>query len=471
MTITFDYGFAVRSTGFTRARLRRAHATAFAAITAATVMLPAIAGAQLGSHNPAPGERGSYAITNARIIPVSGAEIARGTVVIGADGRIQAVGANVQAPAGARVIDASGLTVYPGMMDIGSQMGLAEITQGAAATVDNAEVGSFNPNAQAVFGINPHSAHIAVSRVVGVTHVLSSPTGGLVSGQSALINLAGWTVPEMTVVPRAALVVNLPRAGFGGGGFAAFLAAQQSAPSADAERTRERQLDSIRAIFRDAVAYANAVDAADRDRGLPRPTRDVVLAALAPAARGQMPVIFSAERAPEIRAALDFAREMNLRPIILGGRDAWQVTDLLRERNAPVIFTSVLSLPAREDDPYDVNFSAPAKLAAAGVRFAIATGDRGPHVRDLPYHAGMAAAFGLSREDALRSVTLWPAQLIGAGDRFGSIEVGKVANLVVTDGDLLEARTNTRYLFIDGRPVPLGSRHEDLYELFRERTR
>jgi imidazolonepropionase-like amidohydrolase len=212
MTITFDYGFAVRSTGFTRARLRRAHATAFAAITAATVMLPAIAGAQLGSHNPAPGERGSYAITNARIIPVSGAEIARGTVVIGADGRIQAVGANVQAPAGARVIDASGLTVYPGMMDIGSQMGLAEITQGAAATVDNAEVGSFNPNAQAVFGINPHSAHIAVSRVVGVTHVLSSPTGGLVSGQSALINLAGWTVPEMTVVPRAALVVNLPRA-------------------------------------------------------------------------------------------------------------------------------------------------------------------------------------------------------------------------------------------------------------------
>jgi imidazolonepropionase-like amidohydrolase len=442
------------------------------AVAAAAVMLPAIAEAQLGSHNPAPGERGVYAITNARIVPVSGAEIARGTVVIGADGRIEAVGASVQAPAGARVIDASGLTVYPGMMDIGSQMGLAEITQGANATVDNAEVGSFNPNAQAVFGINPHSAHIAVARVVGVTHVLSSPTGGLLSGQSALINLAGWTVPEMTVVPRAALVVNLPRAGFGGGGgFAAFLAAQQGGPSPDAERARERQVDSIRAIFRDAIAYANAVEAADRDRALPRPTRDVVLAALAPAARGQMPVILSAERAPEIRAALDFAREMNLRPIILGGRDAWQVTDLLRERNAPVIFTNVMNLPSREDDPYDVNFSAPAKLAAAGVRFAIATGDRGPHVRDLPYHAGMAAAFGLSKEDALRSVTLWPAQMIGVGDRFGSIEAGKVANLVVTDGDLLEARTNTRYLFIDGRPVPLGSRHEDLYELFRERTR
>jgi imidazolonepropionase-like amidohydrolase len=442
------------------------------ALTVAAAVIPSVAGAQLGSHNPAPGARGVYAITNARIVTVGGPEIARGTVVIGEDGRIHAVGANVQAPAGARTIDASGLTVYPGMMDIGSSMGLIEISQGANATVDNAEVGSFNPNAQAVFGINPHSAHIAVSRVVGVTHVLSSPSGGMISGQSAIVNLAGWTVPDMTVSPRAALVVNLPRAGFGGGGgFAAFLAAQQAAPTADAERARERQLDSIRAILRDAVAYANAVDAAERDRTLPRPTRDVILAALAPAARGEMPVIFTAERAPEIRAAINFAREMNLKPIILGGREAPEVASLLKERDVPVILTSTMRLPAREDDPYDVNFSAASKLAAAGVRFAIATGDNGAHVRDLPYHAGMAAAFGLSKDDALKAVTLWPAQIVGVGDRFGSIEQGKVANLVVTDGDLLEARTGTRYLFIDGRPIPLGSRHEDLYELFRERIR
>jgi imidazolonepropionase-like amidohydrolase len=443
-------------------------AAAIALAIAASV--PVTAQGQLGSHNPAPGERGVYAITNARIVTVSGAEIPRGTVVIGADGRIQAVGAAVQVPGGARSIDGTGLTVYPGLMDLGSSMGLSEIGQGANATVDVAEVGSFNPNAQAVFAINPHSAHIGVARVAGVTHVMSSPSGGLVSGQSAIMNLAGWTVPEMTVTPRAALVVNLPRSGFGGGGFAAFLAAQQG-QSADAQRTRERQLDSIRAIFRDAVAYANAVEAADRDRSLPAMRRDVVLAALAPAARGEMPVIFTAERAPEIRAALDFAREMNVRPIIMGGRDAWEVTDLLRERNVPVILTGTMRLPAREDDPYDVNFSAASKLAAAGIRFAIATGDNGAHVRDLPYHAGMAAAFGLSKEDALRAVTLWPAQIAGVGDRFGSIEPGKMANLVVTDGDILEARTNTRHLFIDGRPIPLSNRHEELYDMFRERIR
>src|SRR5918992_429853 len=168
--------------------------------------------AQLGSFNPAPGPRGVYAIRNARIVPVSGPEIARGTVVIGPDGRIQAVGADVPVPAGAQAIDATGLTVYPGMMDAGTSIGLSEIPQGANATVDVAEVGSFNPNAQAIWAINPHSAHIGVTRFVGITHVLSRPTGGLISGQAAIVNLAGWTAPEMTIVPRAALVINPPPA-------------------------------------------------------------------------------------------------------------------------------------------------------------------------------------------------------------------------------------------------------------------
>jgi imidazolonepropionase-like amidohydrolase len=427
--------------------------------------------AQLGSFNPTPGPRGVYAIRNARIVPVSGPEIARGTLVIGADGRIQAVGAEVAVPGGAQTIDASGLTVYPGMMDAGTSMGLSEIPQGANATVDVAEVGSFNPNAQAMWAINPHSAHIGVTRVVGVTHVLSSPSGGLISGQSAVINLAGWTTPEMVVAPKAALVINLPRAGFsfGRGGFQALMARIQQGGDTDPERLRERQLDSIRTILRDAEAYGRAVDAYERDRSLPRPQHDVVLAALVPAVRGQMPVLFTAERAAEIRAAVDFAREMKLKPIILGGRDAWQVTDLLKQHDVPVILTSVMDLPSREDDPYDVNFAAPAKLHRAGVRFAITSGDQGAEVRNLPYTAGMAAAFGLPRDAALRAITLAPAQILGVGDRLGSIEVGKMANLVVTDGDLLEARTKTRHLFIDGRPVPLSSKHEALYETFRNR--
>ena len=427
--------------------------------------------AQLGSFNPPPGPRGVYAIRNARIVTVSGPDIARGTVVIGADGRIQAVGADVAVPAGAQSIDATGLTVYPGMMDAVTSMGLSEIPQGANATVDVAEVGSLNPNAQAQWGLNPHSAHVGVTRVVGITHVLSSPTGGLISGQSAIVNLAGWTTPDMTVVPRAALVINLPRAGFsfGRGGFQALMARINQGGENDPDRLRDRQLDSIRAILRDADAYGRAIDAYERDRSLPRPQHDVVLASLVPAVRGQMPVLFAAERASEIRAAVTFAREMKLKPIILGGRGAAEVTDLLKQNDVPVILTSVMDLPSREDDPYDVNFAAPAKLYRAGVRFAITSGDQGAEVRNLPYTAGMAAAFGLPKDVALRSVTLAPAQILGVGDRLGSIETGKMANLVVTDGDLLEARTKTRYLFIDGRPVPLSSKHEVLYDTFKTR--
>jgi imidazolonepropionase-like amidohydrolase len=432
-------------------------------------LAPTVVAAQLGSFNPAPGPRGSYAIRNARIITVSGAEIANGTIVIGADGKIAAVGASVAVPQGAQVIDASGLSVYPGMMDAGTTMGLSEIPQGANSTVDVAEVGSFNPNAQALWGINPHSAHVGVTRVAGITHVVSRPTGGLISGQAALINLAGWTAPEMAVVPRLALVVNLPRSGFAGRGFAQFLAQQQSGNAADAQRARERQLDSIRTILRDAEAYGKAIDASARDRSLPRADRDVVLAALVPAVRGEMPVIFPADRAADIRAALDFAREMNLKPIILGGSEAWKVASLLKERDVPVILTGIMNLPAREDDPYDVNFSAPSKLAQAGVRFAIASGDEGAEARNLPYVAGMAAAFGLPKDVALKAVTLYPAQIFGVADRFGSIEVGRAANLVVTNGDLLEAQTETRYLFIDGRPVPLATKHTNMYETFKDR--
>ena len=441
-----------------------------ALVSAAAVILSATAQvgeAQLGSHNPMPGPRGAYAITNARIVTVSGADIERGTVVIGADGRIAAVGANVAIPQGAQVIDAAGHQVYPGMMDAGTTMGLSEISQGAASTVDVAEVGNFNPNAKAYWGINPHSAHVGVTRVVGITHVASLPSGGIISGQAAIMNLAGWTTPEMEVVPYAALVVSLPRSGFAGRGFGGF-AAQQQGGTQDANRLRERQLDSLRQIIRDAEAYGRAMDAAERDRTLPRVKRDVVLQSLVAAARGQMPVIFNADRATDIRAAVDFAREMRLKPIILGGRDAWQVASFLRENDVPVIVQSVLSLPPREDDPYDVNYSSPAKLQQAGVRFAISEGG-GAEARNLPYNAGMAAAFGLPRAEALKSVTLYPAQIMGVADRFGSIEVGKVANLVVTDGDILEAKTNTKYLFIDGRPIPLSTKHTELYELFKDR--
>lgn len=441
-----------------------------AASLAAAAFIPAVAQAQLGSPNPLPGPQGTFAITNARIVPVSGPVIARGTLVI-SGGRITAVGTDASVPQGAQVIDGTGLSVYPGMMDAGTSMGLNEISQGANATVDDAEVGSFNPNAIAYYAMNPHSAHIGVTRVVGVTHVLSSPTGGIVSGQSTLANLGGWTAAAMTIQQKAGLVITLPRAGGGGFGFGGGggFGGGAAAGGADATRQRAMQLDSLKSLIADARAYQQAMDAYAKDRTLPRPQPDVKLAAMVPYVRGELPVLMQADRAVDIRASVEFAVEQGLKPIIMGGREALVVAALLKEKNVPVIYGHVRTLPSREDDAYDINFSAPGQLAATGVRFAITSGDGGAQVRDLPYIAGMAAAFGLSPDDALKSVTLWPAQIFGLGDRFGSLEVGKVANLVVVDGDVLEARTNTRYLFIDGRAVSLTNRHTTLFETHKDR--
>ncbi len=222
-------------------------------------------------------------------------------------------------------------------------------------------------------------------------------------------------------------------------------------------------------MLRDAEAYGRAHDAYRNDARLPRPDVNTTLAALVPYVRGERPVMFRAERERDIRAAVRFADEMKLKPIIIGGNEASQAAPLLKERDVPVILTGTLDLPPREDDHYDVLYENAAKLQRAGVRFCISTGDTGAQVRNLPFHAGMAAAFGLPRAEALKAVTLYPARIMNVGDRLGSIEPGKIANLVITDGDLLEARTNVRYLFIEGRQIPLVSRHTELYDQFKDR--
>jgi imidazolonepropionase-like amidohydrolase len=383
------------------------------------------------------------------------------------DGKIEAVGANVSVPSGAQTIDGRGLSVYPGMIDAGTNMGLVEVPQGANGTVDTSEVGELNPNAKAIIAVNPHSAHIAVTRVEGITNTLTAPTGGLISGQAALINLLGTAPKEMAVVPQLALVINYPRIATGGGGFGG----QQNQPANLSETlaANERQVEQIRKMLRDAEAYGRAQDAYAKDHSLPRPDHNIVLESLVPYVRGEQPVIFRADRDTEIRGAIKFAQEMKLKPIILGGHDAWKVASLLKQQNVPVIITGVLTLPVREDDDYDTLYANPAKLQEAGVRFCISTGDAGAEVRNLAQYAGMASAFGLSKAEALKAVTLYPAQILNVADRLGSIEVGKMANIVVTDGDLLEIRTHIRYLLIDGRPVVLTSRHTELNDSFKNR--
>jgi len=419
-----------------------------------------------GSQQNKTGRAGTFAITNARIVTVSGAIIENGTVVI-EDGKITAVGAGVSVPNNAEKIDGKGLSVYPGMIDAGTNLGLAEITQGANATMDLTEIGTMNANAKAITAVNPHSSHVNVTRVNGITTVQSSPSGGLISGQSAVINLNGSTQGDMAVVPTSALVINFPRvATFGGFN-------PQAAPQAvdfnEAVKRRDTQIEELKKIFKNSENYARAKEAYAKDKTLPNPATDLKLEAMVPYIRGQRPVIFTAERERDIRAVIKFVSEMKLKGVISGGQEAWRAADDLKKNDIAVVYTNIYNLPVRDDDAYDYLFEAPAKLQQAGVRFAIGTGDRGAAVRDLPYHAGLAGAFGLSKEDALKSVTLYPAQILGVADQLGSIDVGKMANVVVTDGDILEPRTNIKYLFIGGRLLPLTSRHTELFDSFKDR--
>lgn len=415
-----------------------------------------------GSQQNVIGRAGTFAITNARIVTVSGAVIENGTVLI-QNGRIAAVGANVTVPASAERIDGKGLSVYPGMIDAGTNMGLAEIPLGANATMDLVEAGDMNANAKAITGINPHSSHINVTRVNGITTVMSYPAGGVISGQSAVINLWGATQADMAVVPAFGLVINFPRiATFGGFG-------QPQLEFSEAVKRRDQRLEELKRVFKDAEAYGRVADAYSKDKTLPAPKTDLKLEAMVPFVRGEKPVIFTAERERDIRGIIKFVEETRVKGIIIGGQEAWKAADGLKKNDIAVIYTNIYNLPVRDDDAYDYLFEAPSKLQKAGIRFAISTGDAGAEVRDLPYHAGIAGAFGLPKDEALKAVTLYPAQILGIADRLGSIEQGKIANIVVTDGDLLEPRTNVKYLFINGRQLPLTSRHTELYEQFKDR--
>jgi imidazolonepropionase-like amidohydrolase len=419
-----------------------------------------------GSQQNQTGKAGTFAITNARIVTVSGAVIENGTIVI-SNGKIAAVGANVSVPTGAERIDGKGLSVFPGMIDAGTNLGLSEIGQGVPGSVDIAETGEMNSNAKAITGINPHSTNINVTRVNGITSVLSMPVGGIVSGQSAIINLNGSTQSEMAVVPNFGLVINFPRITTGGG-FNPF-GTQQAVDFNEALKRRDQRIDDLKKIFRDAENYAKVKDADAKDKNLPTAATDLKMEALAPYVRGERPIIFTAERERDIRGVAKFAADMKIKAIIIGGQEAWKAADDLKKNNISVIYTNIYSLPVRDDDAYDYLFEAPAKMQQAGVKFCISTGDSGPEIRDLPYHAGLAGAFGLSKEDALKSVTLYPAQILGIADRLGSIEQGKIANIVVADGDILEPRTNIKYLFINGKMLPLTSRHTELFDSFKDR--
>jgi imidazolonepropionase-like amidohydrolase len=431
-----------------------------------TGLLAALAG--LASAPPAALAQAPIAIRGGRVVPVSGPEIPNGTVVM-AGGKIAAVGGDVTIPAGATVIDASGKVVYPGLVDALTTVGLAEI-RGVPATVDIAEVGDVNPHAKAWVALNPHSDLIPVDRANGITSVLAAPRGGLISGQSALIRLAGSTPRALTVKAPVALHVNYPTG-------RPVLAEGQPPPAVPEEKTfaarqrdkranQERELRRLAHLLDEARAHGAALDAARAGRIAP-PRADLPLEALVPAARAQIPIVMHADEAEDIRGAIRFASERRIKLVIAGGLEAWRCVEELKKAGVPVLL-SVDRLPRKESDPYDTAFTNAQRLHAAGVRFAIVS-DSDTKARNLPFEAAMARAFGLPAAAALRAITLSPAEILGVADRLGSLAPGKDAHVVVATGDIMDHRTSVTHVFIDGAPQSLETRHTRLYEQFRER--
>jgi imidazolonepropionase-like amidohydrolase len=411
---------------------------------------------------PLAAQQRAVVIRNATLVPVTGPRVERGTIVL-RNGRIEALGANVQAPNDATVIDATGLFVYPGLIDAGTNLGLTEIGS-VPGSEDTREIGDFNPQNVILTAVNPHSELIPVTRVDGVTTVITNAEGGLVNGHAALIDLAGWTAEEMAVVPKVAMVVNYPGASGGGGGFGGFGQPQRSA--AERREQMNRQVRELYQFFHDARAYA---DIRARTSGGTAPDVNHKFEAMAPYVRGELPLIVEATSPDQIRGAIQFADSLKLKIIIRGARDGWQLADTLAARKIPVIVGPLTQAHAN-DEPYDLVYANPGVLAAAGVPLAFQSGSSS-NSRNLPYHAALATAYGMNPDEALRAITINPARMFGIADRYGSLEVGKVANVFVTTGDPLDVRTHVKHVFIRGEAIPFTDRHTELYEKFRARPK
>jgi imidazolonepropionase-like amidohydrolase len=367
--------------------------------------------------------------------------------------------AKPDAGADARVIDAAGLHVYPGMIDAGTVLGLVEIDS-ARETNDSRDGGDFQPDLRASVGVNPDSELIPVTRSNGVTTVVTRPTGSLVPGQGSLINLAGWVPAEMVVLDPLALHVEYPSEpsfrGFGANVFGG------DAENPAARFRRTEKLTRLKEMFETARRY----DAAKAD-GLTVPSNPR-LESLLPYVRGEKPVVLSADKKADILAALKLADELKVKPILSGGIESWKVAGELKRRNVPVILGPVMSLPRESGERYDAAYTAAAKLHAAGVTFCIRSAGSN-NTRNLPYEAAMAVAHGLPADEGLKAVTLYPAQILGVADKLGTIESGKRANLVIASGDLLQASTQVLSVFIDGRPYEPTNKQTRLYDKYRKR--
>lgn len=406
-----------------------------------------------------PPQSEAIALRGATIHTVTNGVIENGTIIFEA-GRITAVGANIAIPAGTRVVDVTGKHIYPGLIDAYSTVGIAEIGS-VDMSNDVNEVGDFNPNVRTDVAVNAESRHIGTSRSQGVLTTLTTPGGGLISGMSSAMALEGWSWEEMSLESAAALNVNWPdpspRGGRGGGG--------GGGPQGGNRATYEERVQQLKGYFAEARAYRDAVAAGETVR------TDARYMAMTPALNRDIPVVVSANSTSQINDAITWAKEENLRLVIRGGDDAIHVADRLRAENIPVILTSTMDAPTRAHEGYDAAYSRAAQLHRAGVKFAISGGSGSLYTDRLPYEAGVAVAFGLPEEEAIKAVTINAAELMGLSDRLGSLEVGKQATLLITTGTPIETKTDILQAYIQGRELDMNDIQKHFFEKYMTKLR
>ncbi len=402
----------------------------------------------------------SYAIIGGTVHTVSDGVIENGTVLV-RDGVIDAVGRNLVVPGGAKLIDATGQHVYPGLIDAGGRLGLSEIGS-VRATRDDFDIATYGPELRTVNAVHPHSAHIPIARAGGITMQLARPTGGTISGQAGLIRLDGWTADDMVVESEAGLFMTVPS-----------LPAKLSGKEKDKKKRRgahKKSLRELEAFLTKAKNYARAMKAATENQMMKAPPTDARLAAMRPYLRGEKPVLFNANGYKHILDSIAFAEKHGLKSIIFGGRESWKLADTLSTGNIPVILRSVLSLPSGRFEAYDSVYRCAARLEEAGVLWSPATGSAA-NVYDLPFNAGMGIAYGVPEERAIRAMTLSAAEILGVGDRFGSIEKGKMADLIIATHPPTQVVSQITAVMIAGKLIDLSNKHSENYERFRNRPR